>query len=44
MSEQAKIEYYQLTAGFEFPPQSYLLDAATVALYLDATQDNDELF
>jgi acyl dehydratase len=44
MSEQAKIEYYQLTAGFEFPPQSFVLDAATVALYLDATQDNDELF
>ena len=44
MSEQVKIEYYQLTAGFEFPPQSYILDSATVALYLDATQDIDELF
>lgn len=44
MSEQPKIEYYQLTAGFEFPPQSYLLDSVTVALYLDATQDSDELF
>jgi acyl dehydratase len=44
MSEQTKIEYYQLTTGFEFPKQSYVLDATTVTLYLDATQDNDELF
>jgi acyl dehydratase len=44
MTEQPKIEYYQLTAGFEFPPQSYVLDEAAVALYLEATQDTDILF
>jgi len=44
MTEQPKIEYYQLTAGFEFPPQSYVLDEAAVTLYLEATQDTDRLF
>jgi len=44
MTEQPKIEYYQLTAGFEFPPQSYRLDEAAVSLYLEATQEIDDLF
>jgi acyl dehydratase len=44
MSEPPKVEYYQLTAGFEFPPQSYVLDEKAVSLYLEATQENDILF
>jgi acyl dehydratase len=44
MSEQSKIEYYQLTAGFEFPSQSYVLDEQAVSLYLDATQEGNDLF
>jgi acyl dehydratase len=44
MAEQPKIEYYQLRAGFEFPPQSYVLDEAAVASYVEATQETDRLF
>jgi acyl dehydratase len=44
MAEQAKAEYYQLFVGFEFPPQSYTLDSSTVALYLDATRESNDLF
>jgi acyl dehydratase len=44
MAEQPKIEYYQLTVGFEFPPQSYVLDETVVSLYLEATQEKDALF
>jgi acyl dehydratase len=44
MSDHPKIEYYQLTAGFEFPSQSYVLDETAVSLYLEATQESDDLF
>jgi hypothetical protein len=44
MTEQPKTEYYQLTTGFEFPPQSYMLDESVVSLYLEATQENDDLY
>ncbi len=44
MTEKAKIEYQQLSAGFEFQPQSYKLDSATVALYLEAVKESNELF
>ena len=44
MTEQTRIEYYQLYAGFEFPPQSYILDSTSVSLYLEATEDKDSLF
>jgi acyl dehydratase len=44
MSDQAKTEYYQLYAGFEFSPQSYKLDASTVALYLEATKETNEIY
>jgi acyl dehydratase len=44
MEEQTRIDYYQLTTGFEFPPQSYQLDENTVRLYLDATQDDADFF
>jgi acyl dehydratase len=44
MTGPAKAEYYQLTVGFEFPPQNYILDAAAVALYLDAVKETSSLF
>ena len=44
MTEKAKIEYHQLSAGFEFPPQSYTLDSAAVALYLAAVRESNELY
>jgi acyl dehydratase len=43
MTEPVKIEYFQLTVGFEFPPQSYELDVELVSLYLNATRDFSEL-
>ncbi len=44
MTEPAKTEYYQLTGGFEFPPQSYSLDSSAVSLYLDAVKETNSLF
>ncbi len=44
MNGQAKTEYYQLSVGFEFPPQSYCLDSSAIALYLDAVKENNSLF
>jgi acyl dehydratase len=44
MTEQAKIEYHQLSVGFEFPPQSYILDAAVVSLYLEAVKETHDLY
>jgi hypothetical protein len=44
MTEPEKIEYFQLTVGFEFPPQSYTLEAGLVGLYLEATRDSSKLF
>ena len=44
MTEPAKIEYFQLTVGFEFPPQSYCMEAGLASLYLEATRDSSELF
>jgi len=44
MSEPPKLKYFQLTVGFEFPPQSYTLDSAIVDLYLEATRYASELY
>jgi acyl dehydratase len=44
MNGQPKTEYYQLSVGFEFPPQSYCLDSPAVDLYLDAVKENHSLF
>ncbi len=43
MTEPVKIEYSQLTVGFEFPPQGYAMDDGLVSLYLEATSDSGEL-
>jgi acyl dehydratase len=44
MNNPAKVEYYQLFVGFEFPPQSYTLDSSLVSLYLEAVGESNELF
>lgn len=44
MPEQAKAEYHQLFVGFEFPPQSYTLDTATVSAYLEATRETNDIY
>src|SRR5512136_2500430 len=44
MLESTKVEYHQLFVGFEFPPQSYTLDASVVSAYLDATKEANEIF
>jgi hypothetical protein len=44
MTEPAKMEYFQLSVGFEFPPQTYTLEAGLVGLYLEATLDSSELY
>jgi len=44
MTEKARIEYHQLSAGYEFKPQSYVLDSAAVSLYLEAVQESSDLY
>jgi acyl dehydratase len=44
MTESPKVDYYQLTAGYEFPPQSYTMDPIMTALYLKATRDESEIY
>ncbi len=44
MPEQPKAEYSQLFVGFEFPPQSYTLDASAVSIYLRATQETNDIY
>jgi len=44
MTEPAKIEYFQLVVGFEFPTQRYTMDQDLISLYLDATRDSSELY
>lgn len=44
MSEEQKVEYSQLEAGYEFPPSSYKLDSSMVAMYLKAVEDTSSLY
>jgi acyl dehydratase len=44
MPEQAKVEFSQLEAGFEFPPASYQLSAPAVATYLKAVGETSQLY
>lgn len=44
MTEGAKAGYDQLSVGYEFPPQSYELDSATVSDYLRAVGENNALY
>ena len=44
MSEEQKVKYSQLEAGYEFPPRSYKLDASIVSTYLKAVEDTSRLY
>jgi len=44
MSQQPKVEFQQLEAGYEFPPASYSLDSSIVATYLRAIEDTSSLY
>jgi acyl dehydratase len=44
MSNPAKVEYYQLFTGFEFPVQSYTLDSSLVSAYLEAVGENNDFY
>jgi acyl dehydratase len=44
MTEKTKIEYHQLYAGFEFPPQSYVLDTSVVLQYLEAVKESSGIY
>jgi len=44
MAEQGKVEYYQISVGFEFPPRSYTLDPSVVSLYLEAVKETNAIF
>ena len=44
MSEQSKIEFQQLKAGYQFPPTSYEMDSAMVAAYLKAVEETSALY
>jgi acyl dehydratase len=39
-----KIEYDSLTAGYEFPPASFLLDGEKVSAYLAAVEDRNRVY
>jgi acyl dehydratase len=44
MTEQPKVEYYNLSAGFAFPSQTYKLDSSIVSLYLEAVKESNDLY
>ena len=44
MSKNTGDNHHQLSAGFEFPPQSYTLDASTFEAYLKTTRESNPIF
>lgn len=44
MAEPQKIEYSQLEAGYRFSPARYVLDPDTVALYMQAVEEDSPLY
>ena len=44
MPERREIDYSQLDTGFEFPAVSQALDASTVATYLRAVEESNDLY
>jgi acyl dehydratase len=44
MTEKEKAGYYQITVGYEFPPQSYTLDSSIVSTYLEAVKESNDLY
>jgi len=44
MPERKKVEYSQLSTGYEFPPASYRIDSSLVTDYLTAVEEADGLY
>ena len=44
MAEHEQIDYRQLEAGYEFPPASYRMDSSTVRAYLEAVEEESNLY
>ena len=44
MPERQKVEYSQLSAGYEFPPASYRIDSSLVTDYLRAVEETSDLY
>ena len=44
MPKEEKIEYHQLSVGYEFPPASHRLDAAMVTAYCLAVEEASDLY
>jgi len=44
MAEKKEIDYNQFQEGFKFPAVSHKLDASTVATYLKAVEENNDLY
>lgn len=44
MPDSQKVDIRQVEAGFEFPPATFRLDAATVADYLAAVEEDSPLY
>ena len=44
MSEEQKVSYSKLEAGYEFPPSSFKLDSSIVATYLQSVEETSSLY
>ncbi|MCR4393978.1 MAG: MaoC family dehydratase N-terminal domain-containing protein [Dehalococcoidales bacterium] len=44
MTEKSRFDFNQLSPGFEFPAESYILDESTIRDYLQATGDTSNLY
>jgi len=44
MIEKSRFDFNQLSQGFEFPAESYILDESTIRDYLQATGDTSNLY
>jgi hypothetical protein len=44
MTQEQKADYYQIGVGYEFPAKSYTLDSETVAAYLSAVKESNDLY
>lgn len=44
MSERQKVQYHEITAGYEFPPARFQIGAATVTTYLKAVEETSSLY
>jgi acyl dehydratase len=44
MTDNNNLQYYELTVGFEFPSQSFLMERALIDDYIKATDEDNEIF